>query len=250
MSYTLLTIRAGSDTEDDVMYPLLSDADQTCPIALGSSDGEPSIYRANDVLLYRIEEGKKRQSLLELGDRPITVVVTDSRIAIYCEKYDKGGGFIGFGVGAAVALAANVASRALAARRRKGKALVGHVRYRWLSHVGAASKAGLLSRDKVRILVREGNQSAHPGAHLELLLLFKRGIDPHEIAAEIARRAAQARLLETDLSDEHRSEFELLAEASKLANKPKEYATHAMPTYYRAIASTAFSASDKGESET
>lgn len=65
-----------------------------------------------------------------LVDVQIRLLVTDARVIIYCDKWTKSGGWIGFGAGGmAVALAANAVSKARASSRRKGKLLVGHVRY-------------------------------------------------------------------------------------------------------------------------
>lgn len=89
-----------------------------------------------------------------------TVVITDRRIAFLTTQFDKGGGWIGFGVGGlAVAATANAVSRSRAAKRSAGKIAIGQLRYEWLTsiavryrkpvfgldtyiHLGAATTAG------------------------------------------------------------------------------------------------------------
>ena len=61
---------------------------------------------------------------------------------VYYVKYDKGGGWWGIGTGAVIALGANMVSHALAAPRRKGTILTGHICYNWLRKVGGSPKNG------------------------------------------------------------------------------------------------------------
>ena len=78
--------------------------------------------------------------------------VTDSRVALACEMYDKGGGWVGFGAGGLlVAVTANAVSKARAASRSRGKVLVGHVRYPWLKSVGASTQSGFGTSEAIRL---------------------------------------------------------------------------------------------------
>src|SRR5580700_10466326 len=144
MPFNVLTIRSGLNTGDDALYPMLSDASCHEVIALDDYDG-PNGQRlvATAVQVLQIHDGGLK-TLVRLRDVSIDVYITDGRVAVACEKYDKGGGWSGFGgVGLMVAVTANAVSKARAASRSRGKALVGHIRYPWLKSVGASVKTGV-----------------------------------------------------------------------------------------------------------
>lgn len=62
--------------------------------------------------------GGSLNKVLGLQDVHIHVLVTEARVIVYCEKWTKSGGWIGFGVGGlAIALTANAISKARAAAK-------------------------------------------------------------------------------------------------------------------------------------
>ena len=76
----------------------------------------------------------------------ICVYITDARVAFACSKYDKGGGWIGT---PGAMLVMNVASKSLAAVRRRGKMMVGQVRYPWIANVGSTGQQGIGSEERL-----------------------------------------------------------------------------------------------------
>jgi hypothetical protein len=62
------------------------------------------------------------------------IFVTDRRIAFTSLSFDKGNTYVGIGgVGLAIALGSTLVSQQNAKRRRKGKVLLSHIRYEWLT---------------------------------------------------------------------------------------------------------------------
>lgn len=71
---------------------------------------------------------------------PGAVAVTNKRVVWACTGFDKGGGWVGFGVvGLTVATTANVMSKRAAKRRSEGRVLAGHARFEWLVSVAEQS---------------------------------------------------------------------------------------------------------------
>jgi hypothetical protein len=67
---------------------------------------------------------------------PTTLVVTDRRTAFLTTQFDKGGGWVGFGVaGLAVATTANAVSKRRAAQRSAGRVAIGQARHEWLTGI-------------------------------------------------------------------------------------------------------------------
>jgi hypothetical protein len=156
----------------------------------------------------------------------INVFITDARVALACSKYDKGGGWIG-SPGAMVML--NAASKGLAAIRRHGKMMVGHVRYPWISGVGSTARQGMGSEER---LVLDGK--ADQGTALRLTLVLPKDIDGAGVAAEVARRASRYRLQsEADLAADKRNAFATLTSARPLPPGAKNVIQfHRMPSFY------------------
>lgn len=196
---------------------------ETNSILLEDRDGR-SVQRvtAKSVLLKR--DGKTAASATDV---PIDVFITDARIAWACSKYDKGGRFTGSGGGALVALAINAGSAAMAARRRRGKMLVGQVRYPWLSSVGSCSRMGFGSQEQLHLSAKSS------GSELKLVFSMRTHDDAATIATEIARRAAAYRLAcETELSAATRERLEELSSVARLDPKKGIVRSHVFPTLW------------------
>lgn len=242
MSFDVLAIRSGLDSGDDVRYPALSDTSGPGIIAMEPYDG-PNVTRvvATAVTVMRVgNPGLK--TLTRLRDVKIDVYITDGRLALACEKYDKGGGWVGFG-GAAflVAVAANAVSKARAASRSRGKVLAGHIRYPWLKAVGASSKSGFTSTEAIRLEYSEMLSGTPVRKLIELTL--PKNIDATLVASEIVRRAAAYRLAYyPNMTAEAREKFASLSQAPPrlLQPQPKQFAFCQMPTYFHVSAQTAF----------
>jgi hypothetical protein len=156
----------------------------------------------------------------------INVFITDARVALACSKYDKGGGWIG-SPGAMVM--ANAVSKGLAAIRRHGKMMVGHVRYPWLMSVGSTARQGMGSEER---LVLEGKTDQ--ATSLRLTLLLPKDVDAAAVAAEVTRRATRYRLqCEPNLDAGTRSALSTFTSARPLPAGAKNIIQfHRVPTFY------------------
>lgn len=240
MSFNVLAIRTGSDAGDGALYPVLTDLSEPGLIALDEHDGsDVKSFVATAVKVIQVAETPK--TLFRLGDVRIDVLVTESRLALACEKYDKGGGWVGFGAGGLlIAVTANAVSKARAAKRSRGKVLVGHLRYPWVTAVGAAAKSGFLTDEAIRIEFREKVQGVTVRKQLELTL--PRGMTATLIAQDVAKRVGSYRLADGDaLAPDARAAFTALSQGPALLTPaPRTFAFYQMPTFFYANAATAF----------
>jgi len=240
VSFNVLTIRTGAETGDDALYPALSEPDQPGLIALDSYDGG-NIVSIVATAVRVLEIAATSRTLIKLREVRIDVYVTDGRIALACEKYDKGGGWTGFGVGGVlVAVTANAVSKARAASRSRGKVLVGQIRYPWVKAVGATSKTGFGTDEAIRIEFAEKSGGSVVRKVLELTL--PKNIDATLVAQDVARRVATYRLANTaDLKPENAASFATLSQGPALLHpEPKKFAFYQMPTYFYVGVSTAY----------
>ena len=118
-------------------------------------------------------------------------------------------------------IALNVASKARAAFRRRGKMLVGHVRYQWVEAVGGSRKMGFLDSEMLRLLVT--TESGH-GRVLDITL--PNNVDSMAIASGIARRVACLRLASVVAGETERAELEQLAKAEALQPTKGQFSLH------------------------
>ncbi len=158
----------------------------------------------------------------------IEVMISDSRVAFRCEKYDKGGNWYG----GLTALALNGIERAAAAHRRAGKILVGMVRYEWLEMVGYDFKHSFLSDERLVLWYQFKKEAAY-----KMVLTFKKSEDAKALANIVAQRTAVYRM---NMADE-KSEKELAffprfingEQIPPSADPDKQYSTLKFPTYYK-----------------
>lgn len=241
MPFSVLSIRSGQSTGNDALYPVLSDTASSEIITLDEYDG-PNVQKFVATAVQVLEvQGNVFKTLVKLRDVKIDVYLTDGRLALACEKYDKGGGWTGFGgAGVAVAVTANLVSKARAASRSRGKVLVGHVRYPWLKSIGACTKTSVSTFEAIRLEYAEKPAGAAVRKLIELTL--PKNIDATLVAQEITRRAASYRLSHyRDMTSEARARFEALScEPPKLEPAPKKFAFVQLPTYYFVSAKTAY----------
>lgn len=239
MSFNVLSIRTGDEVDDGALYPLVSDVSQVGLIALDGYDGV-SVTTVVATAVRIMEIGETTKTLMRLRDVKIDVYITDSRVAMACEKYDKGGGWVGFGgAGVLVAVTANAVSKARAASRSRGKVLVGHVRYPWVKAVGATAKTGFTSNEAIRVEFTEKRAGATVRKLVELTL--PKNIDATLVAQEIARRVAAFRLAsQPETNQETQARFAALRDPAQLRPDPGRFAFYQMPTFFHVSAATAF----------
>lgn len=236
MSYNILTVRTAEDVDDGAVYPVLSDASSRYLVEMDSLDGtDIAVLSASHVNVQEAAGGGLR-TVVKAGEIKLDLYITDSRFVIACEKWDKGGGWVG---SPGTALVLNAVSKARAAARRRGKILVGQIRYPWLMSIGASPKTSWLDSEMVRLQVRHGTESGE--RYLLLDLTLPKNVDSIDVARDIASRAARYRLAHDEsMEAAERSAFEALCTPERLRPEPKKFAFHSMPTAYRVLASTAF----------
>ena len=181
------------ETHDDpTLYPVLSGPDAALPVEWEESDGpQPASFRCGELAIsQRTTAGWTQTS--KLAAVTFEVLITGGRVVIYCEKFTKGGGWRGFGIGGlAFAAVANTVSHARAAARRRGKLLVAHVRYPWLVEVNVLPPARK-GPGRLRLIVDAG--AAGQPRLLALDLSAPKQFDIAAHAAYIAQCTAVLRL--------------------------------------------------------
>lgn len=186
MTGTIISLRSRNDLVD-AAYPQVSKSGARWPVVLDRQDGEPATVVARGLALA---VGANQSTVLALKDLRIDVLITDSRIIFSAKHYDKGGGWWGIGgAGAAFAALANSVSKAAAASRSRGKALVGHIGYgQWL-------QLGWSGNGKQQGHLRFATcDPADPVVTQIVDLTLDKGLSVSRITDEICRRAAAARL--------------------------------------------------------
>ncbi len=227
--FNVLTIRAfGQDYPPGRLYPQLSDeGDQA--VATELEDG-PDIRGFTSASLAVYELGGRMPRRLAstppndlIAKHHSIVQITDCRVTMVCEKFTKGSTWIGGGLGAAVAVGAMAVSAAKARRRRGGKVMIGHLRYEWLSRVGASLPNSFGMNAYVILEYRDGPTAK--AVHINC-----NGIEPATVAQDITRRAAAHRLAQPpELSSEERGVLESLRQAEPLRPAAKERAFYELP---------------------
>jgi hypothetical protein len=236
MAYRFVTVRT-QDDDDGTMYPIFSAPGTPYLFEIEPADGGNIAHFVAKGLSVK-EQGGRASDVLKVSEVKLDVYITDARVVVCCEKFDKGGGWSGFGAGAVFALGANAVSKARAAHRRKGKMLTGHVRYTWLSQVGGSTKAGFLDEEQLRIVVKDGSQTDAPLLLIDLTL--PKSLDSIAIAQSIAQRCAHYRLASAPIdTDEERQTFTDLTSASRRESTKGTFGMHQMPNYWFVKPSTA-----------
>jgi hypothetical protein len=221
MPFDILTVRT-ADANEGYLFPVLGEGNDI--IEFEATDGK-TIRR---IEAHRLAVRHATHLAASVQKIRADVFVTDARVAIACEKYDKGGGWTGFSPGSmATAMAINAVSKARASRRRKGKVLVGHVRYEWLHRVGFSPKR-FGSDEKIRLELTDDADR-----HMVLDIHLPKDVDSSALAQDIVQRAARFRLRETEIKPENVEKFKELQHAPALQPADKTFASYTMPTYLR-----------------
>lgn len=157
-------------------------------------------------------------------------VLRGYRLTIACSKYEQGGGWKPWSLGAVpVALLANALSKARVARRRRGKMLVGHVRYPWVSSVGVHTANRRRGSDSLRIVLRDPGRAAERS--LILSIAVPRGHLAAERACQLAGAVAHHRLDHADgqLDEASTAGLQELLEPQQLAPSPRQVQAYVFP---------------------
>jgi hypothetical protein len=232
MTYSILAVRTSGYT-DGRLFPVAEDGLE--PIALESLDG--AVDRLTGCALHVSElVAGSLKTAARFKDLEADVLVTDARVAVACDEYSKGRGWVGFGGGecALVAASASGVSKARAVHGRRGLVLVGHVRYPWLRCAGFKPKTGWTSTEEIRLGVAASTRGGEPRA-LFLDIALPKTIESSDVARVIASRAAQYMLsheLVDDAAERTRTEYEALRAPRRLADPAAgTFASYQMPGY-------------------
>jgi len=224
MTYNILGVRDG-DAAEDALYP--APGQQADSVELRKDDGQPlPPLKVSELVVREIPPGGNPKRLLRLQDLTAAVRTTDWRITVACSKYDKGGGWSPWTLGAVpVALAANAVSKARASRRRQGKMLVGQVPYRSLVSVGYKPRSTPIGHDQLRLGTFDPTVKAFRGLLLDLSL--PRGQSGADVARGIAAFAAGRRLDSGERLDETiRKHLTKLRNPAPVQPVPKQFASY------------------------
>ena len=138
----------------------------------------------------------------------IDCYVTDSRFAMVCPNYDKGGGWVGGGA----ALLLNAGSKLLAAGRSRGKALAGHLRYPWLDSILFQPRQGILTAETLRLAFNS------EGSAMYLQLTLDKTTDTAALAHDLMKRTVAYRRADTHgFEEEEMAAFNTLLDAGPVA---------------------------------
>ena len=243
MRYDILTIRT-AEHSDGSLYPVLGD--ENFPIELEPQDSTNIQRIVSTALTVSEHRDGSWPEVSHVKDVRADLIITDARLAVACSRYDKGGGWYGVGTGALVAVGINAVSKSMASHRRKGKLLVGHIRYPWLVNIGAAAKTGFTSTEALRLTVVSNVNGT--SRMLNLTCNLPNDVKAAAVAQDITRRAARYRLSHAKInSDEERSQFEALASAGPLKTEPKKFVFYNMPSYFFVSPATAYPAATAEE---
>lgn len=237
--YTVCTIREvvdgiGADAEQSLIFPVPST--QPDAVVLEARDGKISNRAICSLIEVDLLDSslKRQKTLLKAPDVSAQVQLTEARLTLACTKYQKGGGWYGDPVSM---ILLNAGSKIRASVQRRGKMLVGHVRYPWVRAVYAQNKEGWRRAPVLRVIVNVPGDQA-----MRLDLTFPKHVQATSIATDLSRLAARYRLAhEFDLGDDERSNLEELAEIPPLVYQPGSgnMVGRRFPTYWKATPATA-----------
>lgn len=158
-------------------------------IAREPEDGDVITIPVRHVALRDGEQEVYKQDL------KAELYITNSRVAFACAHYDKGASVAGetFWLGTGLGLTTATVSKAYHKIRSRGTILAGHIRYEWLSSVGARPKF-LLIGSGLRFCCKTGIPGKARSLELEVWYKAPPQPDVLETATEVIRRAAAVKL--------------------------------------------------------
>lgn len=222
MSFNILAVRE-IGAADSSLYPVPGETpDQVQP---ETQDGQAhAALTSTEIQVSEAVPGRSPKRVLSVNKVKAAVTITEARVIVACSKYEKGGGFTPWTVAAVpFAVTANVISKVRASRGRRGKMLVGQVRYPWLLSVGCRERSTSLGHDTLRLGILDPSEQ---GRALTLDIHLPRQESGVELARQITCLAARHRLEgESDIPElrEHISE---LTDPPPLQPAPKEFSSY------------------------
>jgi hypothetical protein len=244
----LLRVREiGDSSEDGTLCPVPSGNPSGLPFELEEGDG--GLDRVRSVPVKNVGE----YEMLPGGARPLVTLtgidgrayITDARLVVVVRNYDKGKVYVGHsGVGALVAMTASGISAARAAQRRKGKILIGQVRWQWALVLGAQPKKPMnlvKRRGVLRAIVQAKEGAAIRSYRLDMGVPGT--VPAQEAARDLVQRAASWRLAHFPGPEDDLERLRELASAPVLPPPARgRMAIYAMPGRYYVSRDTAYPA--------
>jgi len=204
MSWNVFRV-LGPDDEDP-MYPSVGSG--SYPFELEPDDGNVKRYISKGFVLYEYLPSGAPKRVAALKDERVEVYVTECRIVYVVEAWNKGSRYWGIGLGGTDALIKNISNHIREARARRGRLMIGHVRYNWLAHVGAQRSKGLMGNNILSVCL--AGDDMNTGRKLRLDVNFGRDGSVIAVADLIASRAAKFWIALGDVADETRSVFDAM----------------------------------------
>lgn len=239
----ILVVREIGTDQDSKLFPNPSDRGNSEQWLIDSESYDGSAPVVLPIIgLHEQEVASGRvKSLSKLSGIKGVMYITDSRVAVAVEKFNKGQLYTGIGdITDSIALVASGISAIRAARRRKGKLLVGHVRYQWLKFVGASPGRGLIVHDSI-CLGCEVKDAGGTRLYRLYVTLQNGAADPLDLSQDIIRRTAKYRLRHFPGDPQYSARLQELTEASRLAApEPRKMAVYAMPNYFYVSKASAY----------
>ncbi len=225
--YDILSVRTGEEPETE-LYPV--PAEQPDTVRLMQDENVIATATATELVVHEPAGGERLTRVVKVRDVRATVFVTSDRVVVACSKYDKGSSATPFGLGAVpLAVGLTAVSKVRAARRRRGKMLVGHLHYAQLVSVGFTERAGIGTQNRVRLAAFDPTTKL---PRLLMLDLTLSKVDPGRAIAECVVSSAADHRLEHDagLSESQKQELRALQDPPKLAPGPKSFASYLLIT--------------------
>lgn len=172
--------KIGPGDDADGLYPAISDA---LELVRDPLDG-PSPHRLPG--RPDIEVQRDGAVVARAADLKIDVDFTASRLTLYCKKWATGG-FIGSAdpIGLAVAATTALVSSAIAAHRRSGTVLAGHIRWEWIAAIGWKPKTWI---EGPSVIIRCLDATEEVAADVTLTMTLHRAHDAQALARSLVER--------------------------------------------------------------
>lgn len=193
----------GDSSEGGDLYPVPSGLPFEDPSGLPFEleEGDGGLDRVRSIPIKNVGE----YEMLPGGARPLVRLIgidgraylTDARLVVVVRNYDKGKTYVGHsGASALVAMVASGISMARAAQRRKGKILIGQVRWQWALVLGAQPKKpmSLAKRHGVVRVIVQAKEDGTEKRSFRLDMGVPGTVPALETARDFVQRAASWRL--------------------------------------------------------
>jgi hypothetical protein len=236
-SFKVFAIRTAQDV-DGRLYPVLGDQGAEYPMELEELDGSVQRVKLSGLGLSEYHS-KGLKTILTLKDVPVELFITEARVVIACEQWNRGSRYWGIGLGATTALVHNTVNRVREARQRRGALMLGQIRYAWITEVGFRP-GQVLTYGQLRLGVAHSVATDNTLRRLYVDVGTKRA-DSESLARSIVRGASRYWLMRESIDDDAaRRAFEHLALGPILPPPgPKRLAMYSFPIFRPASAATA-----------